>query len=137
MNIDKLKFTDADFNGQDVSSLPDNPSAEGISASELKERFDNIGKMMIALGKHNELIDALMDTEAGKSGAENIGVSTIFGAEGTNVQDVLESVRRLEVEDKAELLQKFNEYVAKTDIVQMRGRSTTAVMSQKAVTDAI
>ncbi len=53
----------------------------------------------------NELIDALMDTEAGKSGAENIGVSTIFGAEGTNVQDVLESVRRLEVEDKAELLQ--------------------------------
>ena len=137
MNIDKLKFTDADFNGQDVSSLPDNPSAEGISASELKARFDNIGKMMIALGKHNELIDALMDTEAGKSGAENIGVSTIFGAEGTNVQDVLESVRRLEVEDKAELLQKFNEYVAKTDIVQMRGRSTTAVMSQKAVTDAI
>lgn len=137
MNIDKLKFTDADFNGQDVSSLPDNPSAEGISASELKARFDNIGKMMIALGKHNELIDALMDTEAGKSGAENIGVSTIFGAEGTNVQDALESIRRLDVEDKAELLQKFNEYVAKTDIVQMRGRSTTAVMSQKAVTDAI
>ena len=66
MNIDKLKFTDADFNGQDVSSLPDNPSAEGISASELKARFDNIGKMMIALGKHNELIDALMDTEAGR-----------------------------------------------------------------------
>lgn len=137
MNIDKLKFTDADFNGQDVSSLPDNPSAEGISASELKARFDNIGKMMIALGKHNELIDALMDTEAGKSGAENIGVSTIFGTEGTNVQDALESIRRLDVEDKAELLQKFNEYVAKTDIVQMRGRSTTAVMSQKAVTDAI
>ena len=40
--------------------------AEGISASELKARFDNIGKMMIALGKHNELIDALMDTEAGE-----------------------------------------------------------------------
>ena len=69
MSMDRLKFNRSDFAGQDITSLPDSPSAMGVSASELKARFDNIPKIMIALGKHNELIDALSAAD----GADNIG----------------------------------------------------------------
>lgn len=67
-----LKFTEAEFtNSQTVSGLPDNPSApnSGITAAALKARFDNIGKNMIAMGKHNSLVDAL----SGVNGASGIG----------------------------------------------------------------
>lgn len=118
MPIKDLKFAEGDFTGKDVTSLPDNPSAEGIAAAQLKARFDNVAKMMVALGKYNELIDALSST-AGDSGAKNIGTAAITGVPGDNVQDVLTGL------------------LAKTDVVQMRGRSETQVMSQRAVTDAI
>lgn len=67
-----LKFTEAEFTtSKTVSGLPDNPSApnSGITAAALKARFDNIGKVMIALGKHNDLVDAL----SGVNGASGIG----------------------------------------------------------------
>lgn len=64
-----LKFNSTDFTDQDIASLGDVPSAAGMTAAQLKARFDNIGKNMIAMGKHNDLVDAL----SGVSGASGIG----------------------------------------------------------------
>jgi hypothetical protein len=59
MALIDLKFASADFSGQDVASLPDSPSSAGITASELKARFDNVGKVLLALGAFNGLLDEL------------------------------------------------------------------------------
>lgn len=64
-----LKFNSTDFTDQDIASLEDVPSAAGMTAAQLKARFDNIGKNMIAMGKHNALVDAL----SGENGASGIG----------------------------------------------------------------
>lgn len=79
MAISDLKFTSGDFAGQDIASLADRPQ---ISTAELKARFDNIGKSMLALGNFNELIDAL----AGNLGAGEIGTQG-----GSNVQSELDA----------------------------------------------
>ena len=60
MGFEQFKYNISDFVGQDISSLSDTPSADGMSAAELKARFDNVPKMMIALGKLNGLIDYLI-----------------------------------------------------------------------------
>lgn len=82
MDIKSLKFTEDMFAGKDISSMPDSPSDEGISAAELKAWFDMVPKMMVALGGFNSLIDAL--TEA--AGAANIGLS-VEGLAAGNVQE--------------------------------------------------
>lgn len=61
MTLSELKFAESDFEGQDIASLDDRPK---ISAAELKKRFDNIGKAMLALGRFNQLIDSLISGEA-------------------------------------------------------------------------
>ena len=88
LDIKKLKFDDAEFMGKDVASLPDSPSADGISAAELKSRFDNIPKIMIALGKHNELIDALSAAD----GADNIGTKEHEDIEAKTVGGALNEI---------------------------------------------
>ena len=60
MGFEQYKYDISDFIGQDISSLSDTPSADGMSAADLKARFDNVPKMMIALGKLNGLIDYLV-----------------------------------------------------------------------------
>ena len=60
MGFEQFKYNILDFVGQDISSLSDTPSADGMSAADLKARFDNVPKMMIALGKLNGLIDYLI-----------------------------------------------------------------------------
>ena len=60
MGFERYKYDISDFIGQDISSLSDTPSADGMSAADLKARFDNVPKMMIALGKLNGLIDYLI-----------------------------------------------------------------------------
>lgn len=60
MRFEQYKYDISDFIGQDISSLSDTPSADGMSATDLKARFDNVPKMMIALGKLNGLIDYLI-----------------------------------------------------------------------------
>ena len=60
MGFEQFKYNISDFVGQDISSLSDTPSADGMSAAELKARFDNVPKMLIALGKLNGLIDYLI-----------------------------------------------------------------------------
>ncbi|MEG1474059.1 MAG: hypothetical protein RSC25_08065, partial [Christensenella sp.] len=137
MSIENAKFTSTEFTGKDIASLPDNPSAEGISAAELKARFDNVGKMMVALGKHNALIDALCSSAAGDSGAKGIGVEAIAGVAGVDVQTVLANLKALSAADKAELLAKYADYVPKADISQVLGATTTKIPSEKAVTDAM
>ena len=64
MAIQDLKFTEAEFVGEDISSLPDQVVGQ---AAFLKAKFDNIGKNKVALGKFNDLIDEL--------GANNNGVN--------------------------------------------------------------
>lgn len=60
MGFEQFKYDISDFIGLDISSLSDTPSADGMSAADLKARFDNVPKMMIALGKLNGLIDYLI-----------------------------------------------------------------------------
>ena len=85
MPIDDYKFTESDFTGQKVADLPDRPKDAGLDAAAVKARFDNIGKVMIALGKHTGLINFLKGTTAGDSGAHNIGSASISGVTGTTV----------------------------------------------------
>lgn len=77
MKIDDCKFTDQEFSGKTISELSDRPNETGMSATELKARFDLIGKTMLALGKFNKLIDFLKGTTSGDSAAEQIGSSEI------------------------------------------------------------
>lgn len=79
------KFAESDFTGKGASSLPDRPKDAGLDGTAVKERLDQIGKLLIALGKHNSLIDRLLGTTAGESGADNIGSASISGVTGTTV----------------------------------------------------
>lgn len=56
MDFKSLKFNETDFIGKDISSLPDRVVGK---AEYLKKMFDNIAKNEIALGRFNELLDAL------------------------------------------------------------------------------
>ena len=84
-----LKFQSADFTGQDIAGLPDVPSEAGFTAAQLKARFDNIGKALIALGKHNDLVDAL---------------SSAYGAAGIGTLDYDEQGTGLSVQDSLDAL---------------------------------
>lgn len=87
MAIGDLKFQSSDFTGKDIASLADRPGDAGMTAAQLKARFDQIPKMMVALGNFNGLIDALKAS----GGASEIGaVNEDVG--GDNVQDVLDAL---------------------------------------------
>ena len=89
MALSTYKFTQGELAGSDVASLPDQPSAAGITAAELKARFDLIPKMLIALGKFNELIDALT-----ASGGADVGAS-VPGMSGATVEALLGELKGL------------------------------------------
>lgn len=84
MILTGFKFQEVEFIGKDITSLPDAPSANGITAAELKARFDMVPKLMIALGKYNELIDALT-----ASGAQDVTIDEIPGLDAETVQEAL------------------------------------------------
>lgn len=90
MALSDLKFSSADFAGQDISSLPDKPQ---LTAAELKARFDNVGKVLVALGAFNNLLDAL----ASSTGASEIGASE-EGLEGENVQALISELKRVKAD---------------------------------------
>lgn len=79
----ELLFKESDFVGKDIASLPNRPSAAGMTAQELKERFDMVPKILIALGKMNELI-TLLDED----GAEVLGLEDAL----SEVQSALEQI---------------------------------------------
>lgn len=89
--IKKLKFSAEEFLGKDIASLSDTPTDDGISAKELKARFDQVPKMMVALDRINGLIDALTSTKREESGAKNIGAVTASG-QPTDVQTNLSAI---------------------------------------------
>lgn len=73
-----------------IASLADKPNAT-LSAAQLKAKFDSSPEeLRVAL---NGLIDDMLATVAGSSGANNIGVTAITDLTGANVQTVLESLR--------------------------------------------
>lgn len=121
--IKDLKFNSADFSGKDISSLPDRPGDSGITGAELKARFDQIPKMMVALGGFNSLIDELN----GNNGAENIGVSPIEGAQGATVQAVLGEMGALTQEAKT---------AAETAAAQGRAAEAAAQNAAEAASEA-
>ena len=88
MAIQDLKFSSEDFEGNDIASLPDRPYEQGISAQELKARFDNVAKMMVAMGALNDLIDELTSPD----GASQIGAS-VQNVSGGSVAAVLSSLK--------------------------------------------
>jgi len=70
-----------------VADLADKPS---LNPSELKAQFDAApDEVRVYL---NKLVDALVKTTAGDSGAKNIGVTTITGVTGADIQTVLENL---------------------------------------------
>ena len=89
------KFAESEFTGIGASALPDRPKDAGMNAAQVKAALDYIGKVAIALGKHNNLIDHLLATTDGSSGADSIGVTTIPGVTGATTQAVLESLKTL------------------------------------------
>ncbi|MBQ3199761.1 MAG: hypothetical protein IJB67_05300 [Firmicutes bacterium] len=82
MTLSELKFAESDFEGQDIASLDDRPK---ISAAELKKRFDNIGKAMLALGRFNQLIDSLISGEA-------LNEMSVPGMDGATLAEVLSAL---------------------------------------------
>ena len=92
MGLEALRFDASDFTDEDIASLPDRPGSNGMTAAQLKARFDNIGKIMVALGVFNNLIDAMQSETDGDSGADNVAVTAVPGAAGSSVQAVLEAL---------------------------------------------
>jgi hypothetical protein len=70
-----------------VADLPDQPS---LSPNELKAQFDAAPEELRQ--KFNTLIDALMKTTSGDSGAKYIGATAISGLTGSDVQTLMESI---------------------------------------------
>jgi hypothetical protein len=70
-----------------VADLADKPT---LNPSELKARFDAAPDEVRQY--LNKLIDALIKTTAGDSGAKNIGVTSISGITGNDVQSILENI---------------------------------------------
>jgi hypothetical protein len=73
-----------------VADLPDIPN---MSSAELKSYFDSSPNEL--KNAFNALVVALQSTTAGDSGAKNIGVESISGLTGANVQAVLAALKTL------------------------------------------
>lgn len=71
-----------------VADLADKPA---LNASQLKAQFDAAPDEVRQY--LNNLIDALVRTTEGDSGAKNIGATTIGGLTGTDIQSLLESLK--------------------------------------------
>ena len=99
MTIQDLKITSEDYTSKDIAGLPDRPSEAGMSAADLKARFDAATKRIVQ-PKFNQLIDLLNGTE----GADNIGITPIEGVAGYTVQQILMAVKIL-LDDKQSIEQ--------------------------------
>jgi hypothetical protein len=82
-----MAFDKLDSFTKKVSDLSDKPS---LTPTALKAQFDAAPEEL--RGKFNDLIDGLKKTTAGDSGAKNIGVSSISGVSGNDIQTVLEKL---------------------------------------------
>ena len=99
MALSDCKVKNEDFENMDIASLSDRPSADGMSAQMLKERFDAATKHIVQ-PKFNQLIEILTSQE----GADNIGITPIEGIAGYTVQQILTAVKIL-LDDKQSIEQ--------------------------------
>ena len=90
MAITDHKVKDEDFNGKDITKLPDKPSEAGMNATTLKERFDAGAKKVLS-----PRVNALIDELVSPGGAGNIGAKQIEGLSGYTVQDILAAMKVL------------------------------------------
>lgn len=112
--INDFKVKDEDFNDLDIMSLPSRPSAAGMSAAQLQERFD-AGSKQVIRPKLNALIDLLNGTE----GADNIGITPIEGLSGYTVQQILLAIKLL-LDDKKNTEQSDREIAQKFDTAEAK-----------------
>lgn len=109
MTIQDLKITSEDYLSKDISGLPDRPSEAGMSATDLKARFDAATKHIVQ-PKFNQLIEILNSQE----GADNIGITPIDGVAGYTVQQILSAVKLL-LDDKQSIEQSNKDVDKKFD----------------------
>ncbi|MBE6700869.1 MAG: hypothetical protein E7582_03150 [Ruminococcaceae bacterium] len=87
-----MKITEFTSDVENISKLPDRPNIEeGFSADSLKELFDKAG-VDIKAYINGVLLEELMSTILGESGADRIGSGVIENVEGDSVQDKLISL---------------------------------------------
>lgn len=110
--INDFKVKDEDFNDLDIMSLPSRPSAAGMSAAQLQERFDAGAKQVI-----RPKLNALIDLMSGSEGADNIGITPIEGLAGYTVQQFLVALKLL-LDDKKDKEQADREIGAKFDAAE-------------------
>lgn len=91
MAIIDYKINSSDTAGKEIITLPDQPSEAGITAQELKTRFDALSNLLIQ--RLNGVIDNLISL----TGAANIGAS-INGFTNTNVSSILAEVQSIVVD---------------------------------------
>lgn len=133
--IGNLKFKESDFVNQDISSLADRPNESGMTAQALKERFDNIGKVMLALGRFNELLNTLQSVSDGNSGADNVGATPLTGNGASTVQSVLEWLyselqnRYTKAESDAQIGEETNDLIETFDVNLQTGVITAVKKS--------
>jgi hypothetical protein len=130
MALTDHKVKEADFTAKDIESLSDRPSADGMSAQALKERFD-MGAKKVVTPKINALIDELVS----ELGASGIGITPIDGLSGYNVQNVLIAIKLLldtkkptEIADK-EIEAKFDKTEAQSLVKDVTFDETTGIFT--------
>lgn len=77
-----------------VANIPDNPNMAGWTAARLKAAFDAIANEEVKTAI-NGIIDDIIATTDGASGADNVGATSITDLSGTTVQGILESLRNI------------------------------------------
>lgn len=73
-----------------VSQLADKPNGT-MTAAQIKAQFDAAPEEL--RGVVNAIVDVLISTTQGDSGANNIKISSIVGVTGTDVQTALQSLK--------------------------------------------
>lgn len=112
MALTDYKVKSEDFDNMDIASLSDRPSADGMSAQSLKERFD-AGAKKVIMPKYNLLIELLNSTE----GAANIGITPIDGLAGYVIQEALAALKLL-LDDKQSIEQSNKDIAKKFDATE-------------------
>lgn len=95
MSISDYKVTKQDTEGKMISELSDRPSADGLSAEELKQRFDALSNLLVE--RLNSVIEALQAV----TGAAEVG-ARIDGIEGNTVAQALKNAALLAMAAKEE-----------------------------------
>lgn len=141
MALTSRKFTDptgwdnpsSDFYGHGNYGQPDRP---GLSTANMQKVMDENGRTIIA-PRINQIIDDLVATTDGASGADNIGATALTGGTATNVQGILEELAdgtvpagKAALADEASAL---SGYTIQNSLVS----SATALPTAKAVVDAM